>query len=222
MSKKIKIREQPPEEQNASQQSDQQAADAASSEDLAEEMELLTRRLQEVEESRNEFRDLLQRKQAEFENYRKRVLREREDVRASARVEVLKHLLPVLDAAEKGLEGLPDPEGNTLLEGYLEGYQLLLREVRSVLERFGVEPVEGPGQHFDPNLHEAVLTEETDQHEDGVILEEFRRGYRCGDQLLRPSQVKVAVRPAAVEDDTDSAGAPGPPPAENGKIDIQA
>ena len=193
-------------------------------------VEKLSRRIEELEEQRSEFRDLLQRKQAEFENYRKRTLRERDDIRKTAKAQVLKDLLPVVDACEKGLEGMPDPDGDPLLEGYLKGYQLLAREIRSLFERFEVETVPGTGQPFDPNLHEAVLRQETDQHEDGVILEEYRKGYRYGDYLLRPSQVKVAVRTEppsseAFENEQQEEMPSGPPESkgdEGGKVDIQA
>ena len=194
--------------------------------------------MEELEEQRNEFRDMLQRKQAEFENYRKRTLKERTDLRIAARAEVFRQLLPVLDASEKGLQSMgqggdnPDP----LLESYREGYRLLVKEIHAVFDRFEVEAVPGPGQLFDPNLHEAVLREETDQGEDGTILEEFRKGFQYRDLLLRPSQVKVAVRadpPSGAdgsENESEAAAAQQEPAntgggssvGENGKVDIQA
>ena len=222
------------EEQEAAEQEqpseDEQTELEESAQELSQEAEQLSRRVEELEEQRSEFLDLLQRKQAEFENYRKRTLRERDDIRSSARAEVFKELLPVLDACEKGLESLPDPGGDPLLQGFLEGYQLLVREINAVFGRFHVEPVPGPGQPFDPNLHEAVMREETQEHEDGAILEEYRKGYHYQDHLLRPSQVKVAVRPqpeppSGEPSDVEAADPSGPasPALESdGKIDVQA
>lgn len=223
MSKKIEIEESSQQEQ--AQYADEQALQEASGE-FGEQLEQLSRRVEELEGQRNEFRDMLQRKQAEFENYRKRTLRERDDIRSAARADVLKELLPVLDACEKGLEALPPPNGDPLLEGFQEGYHLLVREIRSLFERFGVEAVPGPGQPFDPNVHEAVMREETDEHQDGAILEEYRKGYQYQDRLLRPSQVKVAVNVEAAdpnEEEDEDQSVPARSVADgDGKIDIQA
>lgn len=150
--------------------------------------------IENLHKERDEYHDLLLRKQAEFENYRKRVTREKEQDRSDARAEVLTALLPVIDAGEKGLDSMLDEE-DPKLESYRHGYVLLLQEVKAVLQRFGVAEIPAEGQPFDPNVHEAVIRDETHEHPDGIILEEYRRGYRIGEKLLRPSQVKVAVNP---------------------------
>ncbi len=150
--------------------------------------------LEDLRKERDEFQDLLQRKQAEFENYRKRVAREREDVQIAAKADVLKEVLSVVDACEKGLRTLEEIESEPM-RPYVEGYQLLLKSLKGVLERFGVEEVAGPGSIFDPTVHEAVIREIDQERADGEILEEYRKGYTIQGRLLRPSQVKVSVQP---------------------------
>lgn len=147
-----------------------------------------------VRKERDEYFDLLLRKQAEFDNFRKRVLKEKEEERFAGQADVLREILPVIDACEKGLEMMNEQGAAAGLESYREGYELLLRRLRAVLEKFGVEEIPAAGAPFDPAVHEAVLREETSEFEDGVIVEEFRKGYTWRDRLLRPAQVKVAVR----------------------------
>ncbi len=162
--------------------------------------EFLMRTLESVRKERDEYYDLLLRKQAEFENYRKRTLRDRDEARVLALTEMSKELLPVLDAAEKGLAALSAETRDPKLAGYRQGYELLLRNMHNVLEKFGVKELPAVGEKFDPSVHEAVITEATDEHEEGRVLEEYRKGYTISDRLLRPAQVKVAV-PTPVDSD---------------------
>jgi len=162
--------------------------------------EFLMRTVESVRKERDEYYDLLLRKQAEFENYRKRTLKERDEARVAALTEMSKELLPVLDAAEKGLASLSGESRDPRLAGYREGYELLLKNIRNVLEKFGVRELPALGEKFDPSVHEAVITEATDEHEEGRVLEEYRKGYTISDRLLRPAQVKVAV-PTPVDSD---------------------
>lgn len=149
--------------------------------------------IEALRRERDEYYDLLLRKQAEFENYRKRVNREREEERTAAQAEVLREMLPVLDAAEKGLEKLREAAGPD--SPYVEGFELLLRHLRGLLEKYGVREVPGVGADFDPTVHEAVVREVSDRLEENQVVEEYRKGYLIGEKLLRPSQVKVSVRP---------------------------
>ncbi len=148
-----------------------------------------------LRKEKEEYHDLLLRKQAEFENYRKRVAKEKEELRLTAQASVLEELLPVLDAFEKGLHSLKAAPGDSELEAYREGYELMFKEVQSVLQKFAVIEIPGVGTPFDPNVHEAVVREVTTGHKEGEILDEYRKGYKIKDRLLRPSQVKVAVHP---------------------------
>ena len=150
---------------------------------------------EQIVKERDEYRDLLLRKQAEFENYRKRVMREKEEGRLAGQAEVVLELLVVLDACEKGLEALEATPDDRDLQVYRDGYYLLHRQILTLLAKFGVTEVPGTGNLFDPNVHEAVQRETTTEHEEGEILDEYRRGYTMKDRLLRAAQVKVAVRP---------------------------
>ena len=116
-------------------------------------------------------------------------------MRLAAQARVLEELLPVLDAFEKGLHSLKTADGDSELETYREGYEMMFKEVQSVLQKFAVIEIPGVGTPFDPNVHEAVVREVTTEHEQGEILDEYRKGYKIKDRLLRPSQVKVAVQP---------------------------
>ena len=147
-----------------------------------------------LRQERDEYYDLLLRKQAEFENFRKRVLKEKEEERKAGHAELLKELLHVVDACEKGLKSMEEQAAEQGLDAYREGYELLLKRLHSILQKFGVEQVPSAGAQFDPNIHEAVSTEPSEEHEEGQILEEVRKGYKMKDRLLRPAQVKVAVK----------------------------
>ncbi len=152
--------------------------------------------IENLRKEKEEQHDLLLRKQAELENYRKRVAKEKDELWLTAQARVLEELLPVLDAFEKGLHSLTAADGDSELESYREGYELMFKEVQSVLQKFAVIEIPGVGTPFDPNVHEAVVREVTTEHKEGEILDEYRKGYKIKDRLLRPSQVKVAVHPA--------------------------
>ena len=151
--------------------------------------------LERLEGERDEYYDRLLRTQAEFDNYRKRMGKEKVDVRMESQSAPIRELLPVLDACEKGLETLSNTSIDPQLRPYYEGYELLLTQLKSVLARFEVEVIPGIGTQFDPNVHEAVLREFTTDHEDGAIVDEYRKGYTIRGRLLRASQVKVAMHP---------------------------
>lgn len=140
-----------------------------------------------IEEKQQLF-DRLQRAQAEFENIRKRLERERQELSEYAAMSTIESLLPILDDFERAIaaDGA-EPE-------YREGLQLIERRIRDVFERAGLSPVEEGGE-FDPHLHQAVdrAPAETDD-DDQKILETYQRGYRFKDRLLRPAMVKVAVK----------------------------
>jgi molecular chaperone GrpE len=134
--------------------------------------------------------DKLLRRQAEFENYRKRVERERGEVYQHGRDDVLLQFLPVVDNFERALSSLETSEGDA--EALLHGVELIHKQFKDALSKLGLEPVEAVGQAFDPHVHEAVTTEATDKHKENTVIQEFQRGYRIGDRLLRPAKVKVA------------------------------
>jgi len=137
---------------------------------------------------RDEYRDLLLRKAAEFDNYRRRVERERREQASAGTLEVIESLLPVLDDFERAL-AVESPES---AGPYRNGIELIYRQLVDLLARYGVTPIEAMGTDFDPRIHHAVLMEEGPGRRDGEVIEQLRRGYRQGDRLIRPALVKVA------------------------------
>ena len=145
----------------------------------------------ELQRQRDEYYDRLLRKTAEFDNYRKRIERERQAQAESAAADVLKELLPLVDDLERALKA-ESAEGT---DAYRRGVELILKRLEDILRRRGVRTIEALGADFDPNYHQAVAYEpapEKDARRDGEVIEEFGRGYMLGDRLLRPSMVKVA------------------------------
>jgi molecular chaperone GrpE len=130
------------------------------------------------------------RSQAEFANARKRMEKQRIDIQMRATTDMITRLLPVIDDFERAFENVPD----TIREdGWFEGIELVNRKVNGILESLNVEPIEAVGQEFDPNCHEAIMQEESEEYESGVVTEELQKGYKIGDRIIRPSLVKVAA-----------------------------
>ncbi len=142
----------------------------------------------DVERERDEFKDLLLRKSAEFDNYRKRVERDRQSLSDATTASVMDDLLPLVDDLERALKA----EAGTDVESYRRGVELIHGKLNELLRKRGVRPIEALGADFDPYYHQAVAHEHADGKREGEIIEEFRRGYMLGDRLLRPSMVKVA------------------------------
>jgi molecular chaperone GrpE len=164
--------------------------------------------VENLKRERDENYDLLLRKQAEFDNFRKRVTKEKEELRLSAQAAVIEKVLNIVDAFEKGLSSLEQESEESALETYRQGYELMFEEFKSVLKKFNVTEIPGSGTCFDPNVHEAVVREVTTEYEEGEILEEYRKGYMIKDRLLRPAQVKVAVQPDKLAVGEEESGDP--------------
>jgi molecular chaperone GrpE len=143
----------------------------------------------ELQRQRDDYYDRLLRKTAEFDNYRKRIERERQQVSESAAADLLESLLPLVDDFERALKAEPGSEG---AEAYRRGVELIHRQLLELLRKRGVRPIDAVGADFDPHFHQAVSYEPVEGHRDGEVIEEFRRGYMLGDRLLRPAMVKVA------------------------------
>jgi molecular chaperone GrpE len=137
---------------------------------------------------RDDFHDRWLRKTAEFENYRKRVERERREQADQRVVDLLLELLLVVDDFDRART----VEAEDVDGPYRKGMELIRQKLHDLLQKHGVRPIEAVGADFDPNIHQAVLHEPSEAHRDGEIIEELRRGYTIGDRLLRPSMVKVA------------------------------
>jgi len=138
-----------------------------------------------------DLQDRLLRRQAEFENFRRRSERDRSDFFEYAGMEFVRELLPILDDFERARKT------DCSDESYRKGVELIYQRLQDALKKVGLEPIEvAPGTEFDPNLHQAVVRQETEEAPDHTILEEFQRGYNFKGKLLRPAMVKVAVKPA--------------------------
>jgi len=142
-------------------------------------------------QEKKELFDRLVRKQAELENVRKRVEREKEDFLQHATMGLIRALLPTVDALERGLQHREEK----VPEKFYTGMEMIHRELLDVLKRAGLTPVDSKGQIFDPHVHQAVETVETEKHRDQEVVEELQRGYKLKQRLLRPAIVKVAVTP---------------------------
>jgi molecular chaperone GrpE len=152
--------------------------------------------LKRLEGEVKELRDSLARRQADFENYRKRMERERSETFNRVVVDIAAKLLPVLDNLKRALETEASVEASESDEfrHFLSGVDLIYKQLYGVLDALGVKPVLAEGEMFDPHLHEAVVTEPTDDYEPDTVMQEIVRGFRVGDRLIRPALVKVAVK----------------------------
>ncbi len=141
--------------------------------------------LQTLKEERDSLYARLLRKQAEFDNYKKRVDRERTEFVQFASSELMKELLNALDSFDLALRNAG---------GDMRGFELIYKQLQDTLTRFGLKAVEAKGQKFDPNIHQAVATQPTSEVEENTVLEEMRKGYLLNGRLLRPAMVTVAAK----------------------------
>jgi len=164
-----------------------------------DELTALKQQLEETKAREAEYLDGWRRARAELANARKRFEREQEQAYANAKAYVLARLLPIVDDLERAFATLPpNLSGLTWIGGVL----LIQRKLQMLLEQEGVTPIEAEGQPFDPLLHQAITHEPSDTVPEGHIISELQQGYRLGDQVLRPSMVRVSS---------------GPPPAPEGE-----
>ena len=143
----------------------------------------------ELKQQRDDYYDRLLRKTAEFDNYRKRIDRERAQLSESAASDLLEELLPLVDDMERALKADPGTEAT---EAIRRGVELIHQQLLKTLAKRGVKPIESLGADFDPHFHMAVSHEAADGRREGEVVEEFSRGYMLGERLLRPAMVKVA------------------------------
>lgn len=146
--------------------------------------------VQKLKTERDALLDRLARLQAEFENARKRAVREQQEYREYAVADALKSLLPILDSFERALHASTN-DGNDIRPGV----ELIYKQLQDTLTKLGLSPVPAKGQPFDPHLHQAIEMVDTEEADDHQVLEELQRGYKLKDRLLRPSMVKVARNP---------------------------
>jgi molecular chaperone GrpE len=143
--------------------------------------------LPNVETEPPQLLDRLARMQADFENARKRALKEQQEFQEYAVFDAVKTLLPVLDSFERALRA-----SSNQYTDFQNGMELIYRQLLDAMVKLGVHPIHAQGERFDPHIHQAVDMVETDEAEDQRVLEELQRGYKFKDRLLRPSMVRVA------------------------------
>lgn len=146
--------------------------------------------IQRLRAERDTAVDRLARMQAEFDNARKRAAKEQQDFRDFALTDTIKTLLPVVDNFERALQSKSEPAD------FRAGVELIYKQLRDVLTKLGVQPIDAKGQQFDPRFHEAVEMVDTSDAADHEVLEEWQRGYKLKERLLRPAMVRVARNPA--------------------------
>jgi molecular chaperone GrpE len=151
-------------------------------------LEAVTAERDRLIEEKNELTDRLLRRQAEFDNFRRRAERDRADVLEFANTETVRSILPILDDFERALK----VEGTG--KEYARGMELIYQRLSDALKKLGLEPISAKGLKFDPNLHHAVDMLETDDVDDHTVLDEYQPGYNFRGRLLRPAMVKVAVK----------------------------
>ena len=144
-----------------------------------------------AQKERDAYKEQFLRAVADFDNYRKRIERERRELSEYAAADVLLDLLPIIDNFERALQA--PATGDT--EAFKRGIELIHKQMLDLLRKRGVSHIDAHGADFDPNVHQAVIHEPSEEHREGEVMEELQRGYKLGDRLLRPSMVKVAKRP---------------------------
>ncbi len=155
----------------------------------------LEKQVEAVRKEKDEIYDRLLRKQADFENFRKRIEKEKKEFQQYALSDIMSELIFILDNFERALSHTPD----SISPEYRKGVELINRQLKDLLEKRGLRFVEALGRKFDPNFHEAVAREVRADVEEGTILEELQRGYYFQNRLLRPAMVKVSYQPENTE-----------------------
>ncbi|WP_373538446.1 nucleotide exchange factor GrpE [Chamaesiphon sp.] len=156
-------------------------------------LQSLTTKLAEVSNQRDAFQSQYLRIAADFDNFRKRSSKEKEDVELKTKCATIIELLSVVDNFERARTQIK-PQGDGEM-GIHKSYQSVYKQLVDSLKRIGVSPMKSAGQQFDPNLHEAVMRQPTEEHPEGTVIDELQRGYYLGDRILRHALVKVAALP---------------------------
>ena len=156
------------------------------------EADSLRREVEDWHARADEWKDQYLRSAAEFANYRKRIEREREQLTVSIGMDLLKKVLPAIDDLDRALKSVP---GEYAEESWVAGVALIFRKLETTLREFQAMPIEALGKPFDPNVHMAVTQEASDEFPAGTVMEELRKGYMLGGQVLRPTLVKVSTGP---------------------------
>jgi molecular chaperone GrpE len=152
----------------------------------SDEREALIQQLKDAESKVVEYKDGWARTQADFQNFRKRVDRDNDSFRASTKGDIIKKVLPVLDDLERALQNRPADDA------WASGIELVVRKFQNILEMEGVKKIEAKGLAFDPNFHEAISHEPSEEVESGYVIDVVQNGYVIGERVIRPALVRVA------------------------------
>ena len=153
------------------------------------EEESLEEQVKRLHTEADEYLDGWQRARAEFANFKKRTQRENEHTRERIAGEIITHFLGVKDDIERALSRVPETDD---FQEWVLGIELIHQKLQAIFDAEGVELIDAEGERFDPNFHEAVSFEESDDHEEGVIIDITQPGYKIGERVLRPAMVRVA------------------------------
>ncbi len=173
--------------EEALEEKKEEATNTALPDDLAE----LKKMLAEERTKSAEYLDNWRRAVADLSNYKKRAEKDAGEITKFANSVLIVRLLPVLDDFDRAFQTIPD---NLRDLTWIDGVMLIARKMNAVLEAEGLKPIEALNKPFDPNVHEAVIHEETDQQEEGTVTAELQKGYKLNDRVLRPTMVKVAKK----------------------------
>ncbi len=177
-----------------SEKSGSEKEECIEADDIMKEMEA---KIEAAAQEAKDNHDRLLRVSADFENYKKRSAREMEGLRKFANESLIKEMLPVVDNLERAIDSSNNNGGAK--NSIVEGVDMTLMEILKVLEKFGVKPIESLGETFDPSFHEAVMQQESEDHAENMVLQEFQKGYMINDRLLRPAMVVVSKSKAENE-----------------------
>jgi molecular chaperone GrpE len=175
-----------PEAEEAAAEETAEGEDTAAEEGTQEEAEAGEDKAAEEKKAEEQESERYMRLMAEFQNFKRRAAREKSDIHAYANEKIIGELLPVLDNFERALDTKSDD-----VEGYAKGMELIFTQLRTALEHAGLEEIPALGEEFDPNVHNAVMTEDSDEHEDNHISKVLQKGYKLNDKVIRPSMVAV-------------------------------
>lgn len=146
-------------------------------------------KLEEALARQEEFKEALQRERADFSNFRKRIDRERGELRAQIAADTISRMLPVFDDLQRALENVPDDIKDN---EWFQGFELIGKKFSAVLDNYGIETINPLGEPFDHNFHEAIGSEDSEEYESGTVIDVLQTGYKMNGKCIRPAMVRVA------------------------------
>ena len=192
------------------EKSDKKSEDISRLEEKIDKLEKEKKKLKKentkLKDNRDNLYNKLNRVMADFENYKKRVRKEKSDVIKSANKDLILDILPVLDNLELAVENKDQQDKEKAYEKVVEGVQMVIKQFLKVLNDYGVKTIDAVGGAFDPNFHEALMMVETeeDHEEEELVVEEFQKGYMLNDKVIRPAKVKVSKKKDKKQKEDDS------------------